>query len=144
MIVMMIMMELKLMLKFRDWKWHENGNLGDRKIFGLIDDDDDDNDDSDHWSSVHMLTMLLSDHQLSLGRHWLVLSFAPHWSYHCTKSIKKSYIFLIFFYILPIIQIRSAFPRAALISPFIFALHWSVIISLSVLSCDTDHITVSV
>ena len=34
-----------------------------------IDDDDDDNDDSDHWSSVHMLTMLLSDHQLSLGRH---------------------------------------------------------------------------
>ena len=37
-----------------------------------IDDDDndeDDDDDSDHWSSVHMLTTLLSNIQLSLRRH---------------------------------------------------------------------------
>ena len=33
------------------------------------DNDDDDDDDSDHWSSVHMLTTLLSNYELSLGRH---------------------------------------------------------------------------
>ena len=39
------------------------------KYLDFNDNPNDDDDDSDHWSSVHMLTMLLSNCKLSLGPH---------------------------------------------------------------------------